>query len=76
MRKTLPWDVLEKVKLELGELDRHFVEIDGKQLKPSQCYRFDVDPAHILFNTNCPEGLRQKIQLILSKYIPTDETGA
>lgn len=75
MRRSLSWDVLEKVKLELGELDRHFVEIDGKQLKPSQCYRFEIDPTHILFNTNCPEGLRRKIQAILSKYIPTDETG-
>lgn len=76
MRRSLPWDILEKVKLELVELDRHLVEIDGKHLKPSQCYRFEVDPAHILFNTNCPEGLRQQIQYILSKYIPTDETGA
>ena len=66
----------EKVKTELGELDRHFVEIDGKRLKPSQCYRLGVDPAHILFNTNCPEGLRQKIQSILSKYLPADETGS
>lgn len=75
MRRSLSWDVLEKVKMELGELDRHFVEIDGKQLKPSQCYRFELEPAHILFNTNCPEGLKQQVQSILSKYIPTDETG-
>lgn len=74
MQKSLSWDVLEKVKFELGELDRYFVEIDGKRLKPSQCYRFETDPAHILFNTNCPEGLRQQIQSILSKYIPTDES--
>ena len=75
MSRSVSWDVLEKVKMELGELDRHLVEIDGKQLKPSQCYRFEADPAHILFNTNCPEGLRQKIQSILSKYIPADENG-
>ena len=76
MQRSLPWDSLEKLKLELGELDRHFVEIDGKMLKPSQCYRFESDPAHFLFNTNCPEGLRQQIQSILAKYISTDATGA
>jgi len=76
MRQSLSWDALEKVKAELGELDRHFVEINGKRLKPSQCYRFVEDPAHILFNTNCPEGLKKKIQSILTKYIRTDETGA
>ena len=67
MRRLSP-DMLEKVKAELGELDRHLVEIGGKKLKPSQCYRFEADPAHILFNTNCPEDLKQKIQAILSKY--------
>ncbi len=74
MRNTLPVDILEKVKFELGELDRHFVEIDGKRLKPSQCYRFESDPAHLLFNTNCPEGLKAKVQAILSKYITPDES--
>jgi len=69
MRNSLPADMLEKLKVELGDLDRHFVEIDGKKLKPSQCYRVDVDPAHILFNTNCPEDLKHKIQIILAKYI-------
>lgn len=66
-------EILEKVKAELGELDRSLVEIDGIKLKPSQCYRFDVDPAHVLFNTNCPDELRRKVQSILSKYISTDE---
>ena len=62
-------DILQKVKAELGELDRSTVEIDGIKLKPSQCYRFDVDPAHVLFNTNCPDELRKQVQSILSKYI-------
>lgn len=68
MRRLSP-DMVEKVKAELGELDRHFVEIGGKKIKHSQCYRFEADPAHILFNTNCPEDLKQKIQAILSKYL-------
>jgi len=75
MRESLSWDIVEKVKAELGELDRHYVEINGKRLKPSQCYRFEADPTHILFNTNCPEGLKKKIQSILAKYIPANEPG-
>jgi hypothetical protein len=67
MRRLSP-DMLEKVKAELGELDRHFVEVGGKKIKPSLCYRFEADPAHILYNTNCPDDLKQKIQAILSKY--------
>ena len=66
-------DMLEKVKVELGELDRFYVEIDGKKLKPSQCYRFDVDPAHVLFNTNCPDELKKRVQSILSKYLTFNE---
>ena len=73
MRK-ITRDMLERVKAELGELDRFYVEIDGKKLKPSQCYRFDVDPAHILFNTNCPDELKKKVHSILSKYLTINES--
>ncbi len=73
MRDLSP-EILEKVKAELGELDREFVQIDGKRLKPSQCYRFDLDPAHVLFNTNCPDDLKKKVQSILSKYLRPDES--
>lgn len=69
----LPSDIIEKVKAELGELDRSFVEIDGKMLKPSQCYRFNINPSHVLFNTNCPDELRKKVETILSKYIKPGE---
>ena len=73
MRRSISPDTIEKVKAELGELERYFVKIDGKQLKPSQCYRFNADPLHVLFNTNCPESLKQKIQSIISKYAGDDE---
>jgi hypothetical protein len=66
----------DKLQEELTELDREIVEIDGARFKPSQCYRLDIDPPHILFNTNCPDELKQKVQAILSKYIPHVETGA
>ena len=74
MRRSLTPDMIEKMKRELGELERQFVNIDGKKIKPSQCYRFDVDPVHLLFNTNCPESLKQKIQAIISKYTRIDES--
>ena len=60
---------LEKIKAELMQLDRDLVEADGIRLKPSQCYRFETNPPHILFNTNCPDTLRQKVQDIISRHI-------
>lgn len=69
MRSSISPDYVERVKAELNELDRHYVNIGRKKIKPSQCYRFFTDPAHILFNTNCPEDLRHRIQAIISKYI-------
>jgi hypothetical protein len=68
-------DIIEKVRAELDELDKSPVEIDGIKLKPSQCYHFNLDPVHVLFNTNCPDTLKQKVEAILSKYLP-HESGA
>jgi len=58
----------EQFHQELEALDKETIEVDGKQLKPSQCYHIGVDPTHILFNTNCPSGLRDKINEILERY--------
>ena len=60
---------MEKIKAELTMLDREMVEADGVQLKPSQCYHFEVNPLHVLFNTNCPDELKQKVQEIISRHI-------
>ena len=65
---------LEKVQAELEQLETELVEIDGSHLKPSQCYHLETSPAHVLFNTNCPDSLKQRVQAILSKYIPPDES--
>jgi hypothetical protein len=62
-------NISELIKAELQELDSIPVHLDGKELKASQCYHYDVDPAHILFNTNCPDHLRKQIEFILSKYL-------
>ena len=73
MRRSLSPDTIKRLKAELGELERDFVNIKGKRLKPSQCYRFNADPVHVLFNTNCPESLKKKIHSIISKYTDADE---
>jgi len=58
---------------ELKALDSQAIEIDGKSIKPSQCYHWEADPAHLLYNTNCPPDLKKKLELIIAKYIPVDE---
>jgi hypothetical protein len=72
MQKVNP-TIIDSIKAELEGLDNEMVRIDGRELKPSQCYRIELDPVHLLFNTNCPDDLRAKVQSILSKYIPRAE---
>ena len=67
---------VENIIDELNALDKDLVQIDGSYLKPSQCYYFDTDPVHMLFNTNCPDNLKQKIQAILAKHLPGYESSA
>ena len=64
--------MIERLQYELGELDRELIHVEGKMLKPSQCFRVGLDPLHVLFNTNCPDTLKEKIQSILSKHIPLE----
>jgi hypothetical protein len=61
--------IIDSIKAELEGLDKNMVRIDGRELKPSQCYRIELDPVHVLFNTNCPDDLRVQVESILSKYI-------
>jgi hypothetical protein len=56
----------------LDALDKEMVFIDGNLMKPSQCYHIDVEPPHVLFNTNCPDSLREKINDILRKHFPAN----
>lgn len=64
---------LQQLRSALLDLDSDLVDVDGIKLKPSQCYRLETDPAHVLFNTNCPQALKEKIQTLLIKYLPHDE---
>lgn len=67
--------IKERIKQELSALDAEDVDVEGVMLKPSDCYRFDVSPNHVLFNTNCPEELKKKVQQIINKYA-ADESGS
>lgn len=62
-----------RIKAELQALDLEMVEVEGKKLKPSQCYRFGFNPAHILFNTNCPDSIKKQVKAILDKYLEVYE---
>lgn len=62
-----------KLRAELDLLDEELLPVEGRMLKPSQCYYLETDPPHVLFNTNCPDALREKIETILLKYLPPDE---
>jgi len=53
---------------ELDELENQLIMLDGKMIKPSQCYRFSVNPPYVLYNTNCPDKLMEQIEGILVKY--------
>ncbi|MCW3116711.1 MAG: hypothetical protein JWM28_793 [Chitinophagaceae bacterium] len=63
-----------KLRDELENLDKEYVEMDGVRLKPSQCYRIANSSLHVIYNTNCPDSLKEKIQSILSKYTGQDES--
>jgi len=58
------------IKQELAQLDQEMIEIDDIKLKPSECYHFSTNPVHLLFNTNCPQSLKDKISGIVKKYHP------
>ena len=76
MTEPLLPHIMEKIRNELLQLDTDLVDVDGKQLKPSQCYRFETDPLHVMFNTNCPDKLRDRVEEILAKYTSDHEGGA
>ena len=60
--------VYSELRAELDALDKEPVTVNGKQLKASQCYHIGVNPTHVLFNTNCPEYLKEKVNRILARY--------
>lgn len=72
--KPLTDAVRHQLQRELDDLDHEQVLIDGKLFKPSQCFHAEFDPVHILFNTNCPADLREKVEMIFARYLgPTPD---
>ena len=61
------------IQQELNLLDEQPILLNGKLVKPSQCYHFSADPLHILYNTNCPDELMTKVEAILLKHKHLDE---
>jgi len=57
----------------LNELEHEPVLLNGKLVRPSQCYRFSTNPPYVLYNTNCPEHLMERIEAILLKYKNANE---
>lgn len=68
-------EFVEMLKEELRELDKETVELNGNPVLPSHCYRLELDPAHVLFNTNCPADLKDRIEGLLHKYYDSHESG-
>ncbi|MEO7982600.1 MAG: hypothetical protein ABI688_00835 [Bacteroidota bacterium] len=67
---------LEKLVTELSDLDRNLIYVEGNMVKPSQCFRYETDPLHFMFNTNCPEELKQQVQAIFKKHAPSHDNDA
>lgn len=65
-----------EIRQALLALDADLVEVEGKRMKPSHCYHVELDPPHVLFNTNCPDELKEKVTQILSKYGINNESSS
>jgi len=53
---------------ELKKLDEHPVLLNGQPVKANTCYRISGNPPQVLYNTNCPDELKEQIEAILLKY--------
>jgi hypothetical protein len=61
---------IDQLREDLDTLNREWRDIEDSQLSASQCYHFETDPPHFLFNLNCPEALKQRLKEILQRYFP------
>ncbi len=61
---------IDQLREDLDELNREWMNIEGSNLSAVQCYHLETNPPHFLFNSNCPDALRQKLEFILHKYFP------
>ena len=61
---------LDNLRDDLDQLNKDWRDIEGSPLSASQCYHFESDPPHFLFNLNCPDNLRQELNSLLFKHFP------
>jgi hypothetical protein len=73
MKQLLSPLIIAKLNEELGELDKEMIQVNGRWVHPSNCYRVSENLPQILFNTDCPDELKKRVQDILNKYGMSDE---
>jgi hypothetical protein len=61
---------LDSLRDDLDQLNKDWRDIEGNPLSANQCYHFESDPPHFLFNLNCPDNLRQELNSLLLKHFP------
>ncbi len=61
---------IDSLRDDLDLLNKEWRDIQGSPLSANQCYYFETDPPHFLFNTNCPDNLRRELNDLLLKYFP------
>jgi len=72
--KTQSENTKDKITAELKELDKEAIHLEnGVLMKPLQCYSFSFYPRpHFLYNINCSQELKDKLQTIFKKYYKED----
>jgi hypothetical protein len=61
---------IESLRDDLDLLNKEWRDIKSSPLSANQCYYFETDPPHFLFNLNCPDNLRLELESLLLKYFP------
>ena len=61
---------IDGLRDDLDLLNKDWRNIEGSPLSANQCYHFETDPPHFLFNLNCPDNLRQELNDLLLKHFP------
>lgn len=64
---------IDQLRDDLDTINREWRDIKASNLSASQCYHFETDPPHFLFNLNCPDALKKKLNEILYKYFPLNK---
>ncbi len=65
---------IDQLRTDLDEINRKWRDMENSELSASQCYHFETDPPHFLFNLNCPDDLKSKLNELLNKYFPKRES--